>query len=139
MENIQFSTGLVTYKLNGQCEVAFNTTDISFAEKLFDVFDSLDQKQEAYKREVESAEVRQKFEIMRRFDAEMREMLDGIFTTPVCDPLFGKMNVTALSDGLPVWANLILAVMDTMEGSFAEEKRKTNPRLAKYTAKYKGK
>lgn len=48
----------------------------------------------------------------------------------------GKMNVYALSDGLPVWVNLMLAVMDEIDTAFAREQKQTNPRIAKYTAKY---
>ena len=46
------------------------------------------------------------------------------------------MDASALADGLPVWANLIMAIIDTFDDEFAQEKKKKNPRLAKYTAKY---
>ena len=46
------------------------------------------------------------------------------------------MNVYAMADGLPVWCNLMLAVMDEIDTSFAREQKRMNPRIAKYTAKY---
>ena len=138
MTELNFSTGLVSYSLNSQCEVAFNPTDSAFVEKLFDTFSVLDKKQEAYREELEKTSDRAKiFEIARARDAEMREMIDGVFGVPVCEALFGHMNVYALADGLPVWANLLLAVMDEIDTSFAREQKRTNPRIAKYTAKYK--
>ena len=137
MTELQFSTGLVSYSLNGQCEVAFNPTDSAFVEKLFDTFSVLDKKQEDYRKEIEKTSDRMEiFEIARARDAEMREMIDGVFGTPVCQALFGGMNVYALADGLPVWANLLLAVMDEIDTGFAREQKLTNPRIAKYTAKY---
>ena len=45
------------------------------------------------------------------------------------------MSLFTIADGLPIWANFILAIIDTLEGDFAEQKKKTNPRVAKYTAK----
>lgn len=137
MGDIRFSTGLVTYSLNGQCEVSFNPTDSTFVEKLFETFNILDKKQESYRAEIEASEDRMEiFEIARARDAEMREMIDDVFGTPVCEALFGSMNVYALADGLPVWCNLMLAVMDEIDTGFAREQKLTNPRIAKYTAKY---
>lgn len=53
--------------------------------------------------------------------------------------VFGTMNVYALADGLPVWCNLMLAIIDEMDSSFAREKKASNPRVQKYLAKYKRK
>ena len=137
MNELNFDTGLVTYTLNGVCEVKFNPTDSEFVEKLFDAFDSLDKKQDAYKSEVERlADKREVFRVARERDREMREIIDGVFGKPVCDKLFGSMNVYAIADGLPVWCNLMLAVMEEIDTSFAREQKRTNPRVAKYTAKY---
>ena len=139
MENkaLSFDTGLVTYRLNDAVELTFNPTDSAFVERLFATFEELDAKQEDYKREVENAEKREIFAIARRRDAEMREMIDSTLGAPVCDALFGGMNVYALANGLPVWANLLLAIMDEVDTSFAAEQRKTSPRIRKYSEKYK--
>lgn len=137
MAEIKFETGLVTYNINGVCEICFNPTDSAFVERLFNAFDTLDKKQEAYSDEISKiADKRKIFDIARERDAEMRTMIDEIFSVPVCDALFGKMNVYAMADGLPAWCNLMLAVMDEVDTSFARERKKTDPRIAKYTAKY---
>ena len=137
MNELNFETGLITYTLNGACEVRFNPTDSAFVEKLFDAFDSLDKKQDAYKSEVEKlADKREVFRVARERDREMREIIDGVFEQPVCEKLFGSMNVYAIADGLPVWCNLMLAVMEEIDTTFAREQKRTNPRVAKYTAKY---
>ena len=138
MGNIQFSTGLVSYSLNGKCEVSFNPTDSAFVERLFETFNTLDKEQEAYREEIGKTEDRREiFRIARARDAEMRELIDGVFGQPVCEALFGAMNVYALAEGLPVWCNLLLAVMDEIDTGFAREQKLTNPRIAKYTEKYK--
>lgn len=62
--------------------------------------------------------------------------LTGAFGDAVCDVLFGGMNVYALANGLPVWCNLMLDVMDEIDSSFAREQKATNPKLQKYLNKY---
>ena len=137
MEEIKFSTGKREFRLNDQVSVAFNPTDSAFVEQIFNTFDELDRKQEEYKTEIEHADKWEIFNIARRRDTEMRDMIDSLFAKPVCTALFGTMNVYALADGLPVWCNLMLAVIDQIDTSFAAEQKKTNPRIAKYTAKWK--
>ena len=134
---LQFDTGLVTYHLNEKCDVVFNPTDSVFVEKLYAAFNDLDRKQEAYQEQVSRMTDRAKiFDLMRERDKEMRELIDGVFDAPVCAMLFGGMNVYAMASGLPVWANLMLAIMDEVDTAFAREQKATNPRVQKYMAKY---
>ena len=42
-----------------------------------------------------------------------------------------------MADGLPVWCNLMLCLIDNMNDTFTAEKKKTNPKLQKYLAKFK--
>lgn len=137
MKELNFDSGLVTYSLNGKIEVSFNPTDSNFVERLYAAFEELDKKQEGYKAQVEKlADKREIFDFARQRDAEMRGVIDGVFDTSVCDAVFGGMNVYSLSGGLPVWCNLMLAVMDEIDTTFAREQKATNPRIAKYTKKY---
>lgn len=140
MKELNFESGLVTYSLNGKCEVTFNPTDSNFVERLYTAFEELDKKQEGYKAQIEKmANKKEIFEFARERDSEMRSIIDGVFGVPVSDAIFGDMNVYAVAAGLPVWCNLMLAVMDEIDTTFAREQKATNPRIAKYTAKYKRK
>lgn len=137
MKELVFDTGRVTFSVNGACEVSFNPTDSEFVKRLFDAFETLDKKQDAYKAEVEKmADKKQIFDIARQRDKEMREIIDSVFEAPVSDSLFGSMNVYALADGLPVWCNLMFAVMDEVDTTFAREQKATDARIKKYTEKY---
>ena len=137
MKELNFDTGLVSYDLNGKVEVTFNPSDSNFVERLYSAFEDLDKKQEGYKATIEKmADKKEIFEFARERDAEMREIIDGLFCGPVSEALFGGMNVYALANGLPVWCNLMLAVMDEVDSTYAREQKATNPRIAKYTAKY---
>ena len=137
MKELNFDSGLVTYSLNGKCEVSFNPTDTNFVERLYSAFEELDKKQEGYKEQVaEMTGNKAVFDFARERDAEMRGIIDGVFEAPVCDAIFGGMNVYASANGLPVWCNMILAVIDEVDSTAAREQKLTSPRLAKYTAKY---
>lgn len=137
MPELKFETGIVDFSVNGKCAVSFNPTDTDFVEKLFNAFDTLDKRQDAYKAEVErTANKREVFETAHKMDTEMREIIDGVFESPVCNGIFGGMNVYALADGLPVWCNFMLAVMDEVDTTFAREQKATNSRIKRYTAKY---
>ncbi|BAK99014.1 hypothetical protein OBV_18160 [Oscillibacter valericigenes Sjm18-20] len=137
MAELKFETGIVTFSINGVCDISFNPTDSAFVEKLFNAFDTLDKRQEAYKAEIEkTANKREVFGTARKMDAEMREIIDGVFDRPVCADIFGGMNVYALADGLPVWCNFMMAIIDETDTTFAREQKATNPRIAKYTKKY---
>lgn len=137
MKDLNFDSGVVTYSLNGKCEVSFNPTDSNFVERIYTAFNDLDKKQDEYKSRIEKmADKKEIFEFARERDAEMRTIIDGVFDSPVCDAVFGGMNIYAMASGLPVWVNLMLAVMDECDTTFAREQKATNPRIAKYTAKW---
>lgn len=137
MNALNFETGLVSFSVNGKTEIAFNPTDSNFVERLFRAFDTLDKKQELYREEVAKlSDKREIFEVARRRDEEMRALLNEVFGVDVCGPVFGGMNVYAMADGLPVWCNFLLAVIDEVDTTFAREQKAINPRIQKYTAKY---
>ena len=66
----------------------------------------------------------------------MRDIINGLFGKDVCTLLVGDINIYARADGLPLWANLILAVMDVMEVTAQAEDKAAQKRIEKYTKKY---
>ena len=135
-EELTIDDGLVCLSINGKSETVFNPTDFGFIERLFRVFDTLEGKQSEMEAQIKAAEPRKVFEIARSADAEMRDLVDGVMGAGTCAAQFGDMNVYAYAEGLPVWANLLLAVMDRCEGEMVAQQKLTRPRLEKYTAKY---
>ena len=137
MKEIVFDTGLVTYSLNGKFDLTFNPTDSNFVKRLHDAFDHLDKRQEEHESEMRDLkDPKQIFEIAEARDREMREIVDGVLGESACDRLIGDTNIYALANGLPIWCNLLLAIMDEVDTSFAREQKATNPRIEKYTTKY---
>lgn len=140
MPEIRFDTGLVTYNLNGAIEVSFNPTDTNFIEGVFCAFEELEKQQGEHEKEVSDAKSnRTIFELSRLRDGRMREIIDETFGKHVCAPLFGSMNVYAMANGLPVWCNLMLAILDIVKDSFDREQKAIDPRIEKFVAKYRRK
>lgn len=136
MANINFEHGVKEFEINGKATIAFSPTDMDFIERVYNALDNMDKKQEAYKAEVDKAQNREVFDVARKMDAEAREEINALFDFDVCSPVFGRMNLYSLADGFPVWANFLLALVEQLEGEFAAEKKKMNPRIKKYTEKY---
>ena len=138
---LSFANGVQEYTVHGvkgDVIIRFNPTDGAFIQRLYNAFDTLDKKQEKYADEVQKCGDRVEiFNIADRRDKEMREIIDGLFEEPVCDSIFGSMNLYALADGLNVWVNFLLALMDETDSAFTREQKATNPRIQKYTAKYR--
>lgn len=139
MRELSFSTGLETFKVNGGHEISFNPADVGFAEKLFDTFERLAKRQDAGKLENQAYQNDGKklFELARKRDEEMRQEIDTLFGEGTSAGVFGNLSTYAISDGFPLWANFLFAVIDTMDETIAVEQTKTKPRVDAYLKKYK--
>lgn len=136
MTELNFDTGLVTYKVNGQHEISFNPADVAFVKRLFNTFDSLSKQQdeiEVVDKEITGAEL---FDLVEKREKKMRDDIDSIFGSEVSDAIFGKVSVFALADGLPLWCNFLMAVIDKVDAAIEDEQKLSSPRVAKYMAKY---
>jgi hypothetical protein len=136
MADIRFDTGVQSFQINGGVSVEFNPTDSEFAKKLFSLFEELESRQHEYAKRAENeTDPKKILDLADQFDKEIREKIDAIFGKPICADVF-KTNVLALGDGLPVWANLMLSVLDQMDTGFDVQKAKTNARVKQYTERW---
>lgn len=144
MAVIQPVSGIKEYQIKLYADqtpvvVRFNPTNMLFVERVFRTFDEMDEIGETFNKKIESVsdDWKRLFEITKEAEEEMREKLNAVFATDICTPLFGEYeSVYAAGDGLPIWANILLAIIDEMDTAFVEEKKKQNPRIQKYVAKY---
>lgn len=136
MKELNFETGLVTYKVNGSAEISFNPGDVGFVERLFNTFDSLAKRQDSAEAENNQVEGAALFALAKRRDKEMRAEIDSIFGDAVCDRIFGNVNVFTQADGMPLWCNFLMAVIDEIDASVDGMQQRANDRVKMYTAKY---
>ena len=122
MRELKFSDGLEEYRLNDRVTVRFNPTDVGFLEKLSHTFEQLDLLQDEVRKSRDSiTDDREVFPIVRELDAKMRGVINELFGDDVCTPLFGSVNLFASSGGLPLWANLLLAITDEVQSAMKGE------------------
>ena len=138
MKSLNFTDGVEEYLLAGKVSVSFNPTDINFLERLSRAFSELDALQEEVRSTREKlTDDREVFPIARELDGKMRAILNELFGKEICEPLFGSVNLFASSGGLPLWANLMLAITDEVQGAMKGELDAREKRIAKYVKKYK--
>lgn len=139
MKELNFDSGIVTYQINGKFELSVNPSDVFFVEKLYEAFELLDKKQGEYQKAVEAVkENKGLFDVAHKIDHEMRDIINQAFGQDVCAPLFDEVSVYAISanTGMPVWMNLMFAVLDEIDGIVNGAQKKASERLKKYTSKY---
>lgn len=133
MGALNFQTSKKTYTVNGNCEISFNPTDISFVNRLFELMDKLEKQHNEPSQQPEDV-----FAYAAQRDKEMRAEIDALFGEPVCDKIFGSTNVLSPSGGLPIAMNFLLALIDEIDAA-AEEETKPSARVEAYIQKYEKK
>lgn len=141
MKNINVNAAYEEYNINGKIVVRFNPLDSEFVKRFIAAAEALADCQEKFGNDVQGVEPDNFFAISEQTNAKMREIINGLFGEDVCTPIWDAMHLTALSDGLPIWCDLMLALMDEIHEAMSAKKQKMerNPRLDKYLAKYQKK
>ncbi len=142
MKSLNIGIGVEEYSLNDRVTVSFNPTDMAFTERLTKAFEELEALQEKARdlvAAIDGDDPRPLFADLRAIDAEMRKAVDRLFAQDVSDALFQGVRLYAASEGLPVWNNLLLALVDEIDSAYKREKRAMDERIKKYTERYEKK
>lgn len=147
MNTLNIDSGQRTYTLkaagkDSAIEVSFNPSDTEFLSKLYEAFSAADKLQKAYESELADAgeDFEKIMELMRRKDREIRQVVDGVFNVPVCSDLFPGMNIFSMgNNGVPVWANLMMSIIDVCDADSSEMHAKQAAHINKYVDKYRKK
>ena len=127
----------MTFDVNSKCEIDFDPEDSTFAQDMLDCFMKLDESQEVYEKKVCACSTFPAlFEVFREYDANARRAIDKTIGKPVCDSLFGDMNVYAFGNGLPVWSNFLLAIMLRLKHPAIADFFSCNERAKKYMNRF---
>ena len=116
-------------------ETAEALRDLDRLSRAFSELDSLQEEVRSTREKI--TDDREVFPIARELDGKMRAILNELFGKEICEPLFGSVNLFASSGGLPLWANLLLAITDEVQGAMKGELDAREKRIAKYVEKYK--
>lgn len=137
METLQFDSGVKTYTVNGGATISFNPVDARFAHKMMDCIDHIQKRMEADKaRQFDPEDVEAVFSAVHERDAYIRAEIDSVFGDGISDQIF-QGDICAQANGLPVWLNFTLAILDECDRSCKEQQSQGNPRMDAYMAKYR--
>jgi hypothetical protein len=79
MENIQFDSGIRTYRINGDGALRFNPGDPNVYARFLEAVEKLKKTEEELTRQAEQAKDAQIVELMTRADQQMKEILNWVF------------------------------------------------------------
>ncbi len=139
MKSLNIGIGVEEYSLNDRVTVAFNPTDMAFAERLTRAFEELEALQEKARdlvAAIDGDDPRPLFADLRAIDAEMRKAVDRLFEAEVADALFQDVRLYAAARGLPVWNNLMMTIVTEIDDAYKREKKARDARIKKYTEQF---
>lgn len=136
MNALKFSTGVKTFSVNdGAAEISYNPTDVNFVSNLYDFFVSCAEKYEADK-DKKFTDNTAFFEYAKQRDADVCAGIDNLFGSGTAAALFQGISTYAMAEGLPLWTNFLLAVIDTVPEEMSKQVKSSRPRVEKYLKKY---
>lgn len=140
MPSFNFETGLKTFDINGDSErtISFPPSDAKFVRRVYEGLGKLEECQKRHRAGVEA--ITEPSEILDAVDAadgEIREIIDGVFESPVCDAVFGNLNTCGVAAGMPLWAGFMVALASECDDYLSAQEKAKNPKLDKLLAKYK--
>lgn len=135
---LNFANGVQSYTVNGVKDaLRLNPADAEMLRKVYLALKELEGKQkERAKAGAGSEDIEAVLDRLHALDQEMRCVLDGLFGDGLCEKIFGEMSLYASADGLPVWENFILAVIDLFDDSVKREAALSDKRIQKHVQKY---
>jgi|GEM_PF-674698 len=145
MASLNLDIGLKTFDINGDPEraISFPPSDSVFISRLYDGFEKIEDYHQTLQKELTEAEgTPEVLDIGREADNAIKAILNGMFSDyndNASDIVFGKLSSVGVAGGVPLWAGLIIAVLEECDGYAVKQSTITNPRLKKLLAKYKKK
>lgn len=136
MDALNFSTGVKTFDVNhGAAQICYNPTDVNFVSRLYDLFLACAERYEADK-DKKFPDNAAFFEYARQRDSEVHDGIDELFGEGSAAAVFQGISSYAMAEGLPLWTNFLLMVIDTVPEEMSRQVKASKPRVEKYLKKY---
>lgn len=102
-----------TLDINGKITISIDPDSQEFADRVFATLSVLDKQHQNLlnNRPVTNSLA---YDIFSETNKDIRRQLDELLNSPVCDALFGKDAVCALSGGAPLWFNLMEGIVSQL-------------------------
>lgn len=141
MQNLVFDEGYREFTINGDEKrvIRFNPSDIAIVKRLAEAKDKIMEAMNVEK-DIELNEKGEPVEnldnarkIVSFIDDTIKEQINYIFDYDVADIVFGNQSPMANIKGMPLYMRFMNSVQPIIESAMAEEREKSNKRVAKYT------
>lgn len=139
MKSINTGTKVEEYNIDGKIVLRFNPADATFVKNFNAAFKALAEAQSELAEAAKNADDETFFDVSAATNTKLRGILNDLFGEDICTPIWGTMDLTALSDGLPLWFNFMMALIDEIDADMENVKDIRSARLDAYLAKYKKK
>lgn len=136
MVDLNINLGVEEYVINGKTKIYLNPTDPAFVGRMYARFADLEAQDKEWRSKIASMENATVLQAWEEGDAIFRGAIDDLLGEGTCESICGSMSVLAFADGLPLWMNIMLGIIDMMDSAVAREQKATNPKLQKYLSKY---
>lgn len=102
-----------TLDINGKITISIDPDSQEFADRVFATLSALDKQHQNLlnNRPVTNSLA---YDIFSETNKDIRRQLDELLNSPVCDALFGKDAVCALSGGAQLWFNLMEGIVSQL-------------------------
>lgn len=102
-----------TLDINGKITISIDPDSQELADRVFATLSVLDKQHQNLlnNRPVTNSLA---YDIFSETNKDIRRQLDELLNSPVCDALFGKDAVCALSGGAPLWFNLMEGIVSQL-------------------------
>ena len=134
MQYISFNDGYKTYAINGDenCFIRINPSDFSILGKIEKAKSNI----EKFKIDEPTAP-EEAAAAANKLDTAIREQIDFIFGEGISKTVFGSLNCVSLAGGKPIYQNFLDALLPVIEADIAEEKKKSDENIRRYTSQIK--
>ena len=135
MGALNYTAGKREYTLPNGEVIHFDPCDSEFANKVVIAFRNCNKIQGSFPKDPVK-DLDEQLSLIRKMNADIRQEIDEAFGEHVCDKACCGSSPIAISDGLPVWMNFLMAVIDEIDANMPEGEKRSRARVQQYMDKY---
>lgn len=135
MGALNYTAGKREYTLPSGAIIHFDPCDSEFANKIIVAVRNCNNIQNSFPKEP-FTDLDTQLSFIQKMNGDIREEIDKAFGEPVCEKACCGSSPISLSDGLPVWMNFLMAVIDEIDANMPEGEKRSRARVQQYMDKY---
>lgn len=135
MGALNYSAGGKVYDLPNGETVSFDPCNAEFASAVVRAFSNCHKIHQEGTKELPQ-DVDELYKATKKMAGDIRREIDAVFGDGVCDKACCGSSPISISDGLPVWMNFLMAVIDEIDANIPEGEKRSRARVQQYMDKY---